>query len=115
MNCCAPPGLVGSLSLSLTFLLGQQVDLQRTDLCTLHVQAHFVMLYVFSTTLYFSLWWRAFLVLYPRGFVRDGSTNLKLFSQLFWLLLVVGMSVQYTGELVLQLQGNYPQGSMQGR
>ena len=106
-----PPGLVGSLSLSLTFLLGQQVDLQRT----LHVQAHFVMLYVFCTTLYFSLWWRVFLVLYPRGFVREGSTNLKLFNQLFWLMLVVWLSVQYTGELVLQLQGNSPQGSMQGR
>ena len=55
-------------------------------ICAILIMARVSMNNVYLTVLFFSFFFRHFLVLYAdRGLVRNGQTNLELFNQLYWL------------------------------
>ena len=68
-------------------VLGGNVD--RVFWCQNLYIAHFSLLTTFSNTAFFSHTFRSVLIRFPdRGLVLHGRQNLKLFSQLFWLILI---------------------------
>ena len=60
-----------------------------TLLCAILVFARLSMSIVYLTVLFFSFIFKSFLVLYAdRGLVRNGQTDLVLFNQLYWLVVL---------------------------
>ena len=60
----------------------------RARLCVVQGLAKFFTGNFCTISLYISVVWRAFLILYPHGFVSQGRYNLLLFQQLFWLVTI---------------------------
>ena len=58
-------------------------------------------------SLYFSVKWRAFLILYPHDFVNKGKTNLRLFQQLFWLVTTALTLMLHSAVLSQILRGDF--------
>ena len=95
----------------------QAGDLRRT-LCSIHVQAHFIMSNIFIITMYFSIKWRAFLILFPAGIMRNRLNNFLLFRQLYWLVSMALILMLHSGAITSILKGRYPDKlltTMQGR
>ena len=95
----------------------QAMDLRRT-LCSINVQANFLMSNTFIVTMYYSVMWRAFLVLFPGGILRNSSNNFLLFRQLYWLVSLAVFLVLHSGTITSILKGRYPDSlmtTMQGR
>jgi hypothetical protein len=95
----------------------QARDLRRT-LCFFHVQAHFLMSNIFIVTMYYSVKWRAFLILFPAGIMRNSLNNFRLFRQLYWLVSVAVFLMLNSGTITDILKGRYPDNlltTMQGR
>ena len=64
-------------------------DIDRLLWCQNLYVAHFFLIVTFSNTAVFSLTFRSVLVRFAdRGLVLQGKPNLKLFRQLFWLILI---------------------------
>ena len=64
-------------------------DVDRLLWCGNLYVAHFVLSVIFSNTAVFSLIFRSVLIRFAdRGLVLQGRPNLKLFRQLFWLILI---------------------------
>mgnify|MGYP007123635888 CR=1 FL=1 len=115
--------MVGCVSTPVTLWLlalledPQARDLRRT-LCSIHVQANFLMSNIFIATMYFSVKWRAFLVLFPAGIMRNSLNNFLLFRQLYWLISLALFLVLNSGRISDILKGRYPDNllaTMQGR
>ena len=64
----------------------QAAEPRRSVLCGVLVSARFAMVQSFQPIMFFSFGCRFFLVIYAEGLVRNGKPNLKLLSQLFWLV-----------------------------
>ena len=66
-------------------LLEEDAEL-RAPLCGILVTSRYLIVYVYTQTLFYSFIFRTFLVLYiDRGLVLQGKPNLKLFNQLYWV------------------------------
>jgi hypothetical protein len=81
----------------------------REVLCWVHLQAHLIQWIFYITTIYWSCYWRSFLIRFPHGFLRNGQENLVLFQQLFYVMISAFFIVFYSPELSLQIRGIYPQ------
>ena len=95
----------------------QATHLRRT-LCSIHVQANFLMSNMFIATMYFSVKWRAFLVLFPAGIMRNSLNNFLLFRQLYWLVSLTLFLVLNSATITDTLRRRYPDNllaTMQGR
>ena len=89
----------------------------RSVLCGGLVWARYTTGYVYSLTLSFSFLFRTFLILHPdRGLVRNGRPNLRLFHQLYW---VVVSSFLLVFQIILPgssiYKGSFPGGTKGGR
>ena len=90
----------------------------RRTLCSIHVQANFLVSNTFIVTMYYSVMWRAFLVLFPAGIMRNSLNNFRLFRQLYWLVSVAVFLMLNSGTITDILKGRYPDNlltTMQGR
>ena len=78
--------------------------------CPLQAQGRMAVQQVFLMVMHLSVSWRVFLVLYAEGLVLSGRPNLRLFSQLFWLLFtsmtIIIFSI-FPGDLLWR--GQFPQ------
>ena len=50
------------------------------------LQVNHLLTSILLVTFFLNVLFRFFLVLYAEGFLRNGSLNLKLFKQLYWLI-----------------------------
>ena len=89
----------------------------RDVLCGVIIHARHTIGLVYYIILFNSFFFRSFLITHHThtGFVKDGKTNLKLFNQLFWLSVVIGLLTNhvvfpYTA-IVL---GDFPHRSLDG-
>ena len=87
----------------------------RLLLCRIHMYTPFLAGIFFTITTFFSFLWRSFLILHARGFIRNGQINLKLFSQLYWLITISFCCLALTPNLVLNFTGKFPSGSVRGQ
>ena len=93
---------------------GEQSEEQqqwRLLLCSIHLQSPRIPASFFIHTLSFSLLWRSFLILHGQGFIRNGQLNLKLSSQLYWLITLsfIGLGI------FLGMKGKFTQESVRGK
>ena len=96
---------------------GEQSEEQqqwRLLLCSIHMQSPRIPGSFFIHTNYFSLLWRSFLILHGQGFIRNGQLNLKLFSQLYWLITLSFLVLAINIDQPMYLKGEFPQGSVRG-
>lgn len=109
-----PPGVWSLLALPchlLLLLLDQEPTslALRELLCSLHIQIRYTMAYFFSHTAFFGFQWRTFLIFYAPGFVEKGHLNLKLFSQLYWIVFASFLAINYFYfPLSWLLRGDFP-------
>ena len=74
------------------------------------------MAYVNYHIFFNSFMYRTYLILYADGLIKDGKPNLKVFSQLFWIVNMVFFAINYfIFPLSLQLKGNFPFESTSGK
>ena len=73
----------------------EQQDL-KVMICSIHVQARYILAIVLTNMFYFSFLWRTFLILHAEGFIRNGKLNTTLFAQLFWINSVAFMIIAYS-------------------
>ena len=65
---------------------------------------------IFFMVMHLSVSWRVFLVRYADGLVLSGRPNLRLFTQLFWLLFTSMMIINFwVFPGVLLWRGQFPQ------
>ena len=96
---------------------GEQSEQQqqwRLLLCSIHMQSPRIPGSFFIHIIYFSLLWRSFLILHGQGFIRNGQLNLKLFSQLYWLITLSFLVLAISLDQPMYLKGQFPQGSVRG-
>ena len=79
----------------------------RHRLCVVHGLAKFTTMNFCIISLYYSVMWRAFLVLYPQAFVTKSKTNLKLFQQLYWLVTAALFLILHSAVLTQVLRGDF--------
>ena len=67
----------------------------RVMLCSIHTQTRNILANIFKNIFFFCFLWRTFLILYGPGFIRNGSINIRLFEQLFWIITIAFITVAY--------------------
>ena len=67
----------------------------RVMLCSIHTQTRNILANIFKNIFFFSFLWRTFLILYGPGFIRNGSINIRLFEQLFWIITIAFITIAY--------------------
>ena len=67
----------------------------RVMLCSIHTQTRNILANIVKNIFFFSFLWRTFLILYGPGFIRNGSTNIRLFEQLFWIITIAFITIAY--------------------
>ena len=116
---CNVPGLSSAISIPVNMQIlldegdaSQDAEARRSILCGVLVPARFAMVQCFQLIMFFTVGFRFILVIHAEGLVRNGRPNLKLFSQLFWLLtgtfLIENQILTFPR---LLLNGQYPQES----
>ena len=71
-------------------LLQEDDSPHRRTLCTVLIMSRHSIILFYWVILLFSFHFRLFLVLYAdRGLLKNGKPNLKLFCQLYWVVMVV--------------------------
>ena len=87
----------------------------RVMLCSIHIQTRNILANIFKNIFFFSFLWRSFLILYGEGFIRNGSININLFEQLFWIITIAFITVAYAvfpGKMLIK--GTFPDQSSIG-
>ena len=87
----------------------------RVMLCSIHTQIRNILANIFKNICYFSFIFRNFLILYGEGFIRNGTINIRLFKQLFWIITIACITVAYTvvpGKMLIN--GTFPDQSSIG-
>ena len=78
-------------------------------------QARYIMAYVTYHIFFNSFMYRTYLILYANGLIKNGKPNLKVFSQLFWIVNVSFFAINFfIFPLSLQLKGKFPFESTSG-
>ena len=87
----------------------------RVMLCSIHLQAKYILANIFKNIFFFSFLWRTFLILYGEGFIRNGRINIRLFGQLFWIITIAFITIAYIlypGKMLVR--GTFSQSSAMG-
>ena len=96
---------------------GEQEEVQeqwRMLLCSIHLTANLIVGVFFGQIIFYSFLWRSFLILHGHGFIRNGQPNLKLFSQLYWLITLSFIVLSLSVDQPMYLKGKFPQDSVRG-
>ena len=87
----------------------------RVMICSIHIQTRNILANIFKNIFFFSFLWRSFLIFYGEGFIRNGSINIHLFEQLFWIITIAFITVAYAvfpGKMLIK--GTFPDQSSIG-
>ena len=93
--------------LTIWLLVDPVKEREREQLCVVQHFAKFTTMNFCIISLYFSVKWRAFLILYPHGFIKKGAYNLQLFQQLFWLVTTSIFLMHLSAALTRILRGDF--------
>ena len=94
----------------------QEIQELRVVLCSIHIQARYIMSNIFDNFFFFNFLWRTFLILHAEGFIHNGKLNIRLFGQLFWIISLTFIAVHYSifpGSILLR--GDFPKQSTSGQ
>ena len=64
-------------------------------LCSINTQTRYILANIFKNLFFFNFLWRTFLILYGEGFIRNGTINISLFEQLFWIITTAFITTAY--------------------
>ena len=67
----------------------------RVMLCSINTQTRYILANIFKNLFFFNFLWRTFLILYGEGFIRNGTINIGLFEQLFWIITTAFITTAY--------------------
>ena len=113
------PGLLAPVALwsSLLLLALPDNSPDRAVLCSSLILARNTVWILNANISSFTVLWRSFLILHSeKGFVNKGKTNLKLFNQLFWVVVFTMNAIQNTMFPLNHIaKGGFPENSYKGR
>ena len=89
----------------------------RPELCTSLILARNTIWILNANIFSFAIHWRSFLILHSeKGFVDKGRPNLKLFNQLYWVVVFTMNAIQNTMFPINHIaKGGFPENSHKGR
>ena len=113
------PGLLAPVALWSSLLLLGLPDNSpaRRELCGSLLLARNTIWILNGNIMSFSILWRSFLILHSeKGLVAEGKPNLKLFNQLYWVVVFSMTVIELTISPFTQIaKGGFPENSHKGR